>query len=424
VRFDRVQKTHWWREYTELATLFFLHAMAMGMWFVPLGSVLDAHGLSALKPAAFATSGISAFISPLIFGALADQRFSPVKILRGLAIGTAISMTLAATAIGQKWSPFAILALMQVHSLFSAPTFGISTTIILARLSDAKREYGPLRAMATFGWMVGCWIVSALSFDGSSGAGYGGAIVWVVVAAFTFVLPAVDPPPSTGVLGWKQRLGLDAIGLLKSKDTRTVFIGAAVYNAPLCAFYPYTPTNMADLGLTHTTAWMTLGQVTEIASMFCLAGLLTHWRLKWIFLVGMGFGVARFAACAIGGKAWLLTGVALHGFAFTLYFITAQIYLEQRIPAAWRARAQALLTLMLSGVGNTIGYFSCGALKRANTTGSQTDWTSFWAVLSGVVAVIWLWFAWSYHGRPGANPASPAEPTVPPGIPPEPERSA
>ena len=73
-----MQDTRWWREYTELAVLFFLHAMAMGMWFVPLGPFLDAHGLQSLKPYAFATSGVSAFISPLIFGALADQQVSPV----------------------------------------------------------------------------------------------------------------------------------------------------------------------------------------------------------------------------------------------------------------------------------------------------------------------------------------------------------
>jgi MFS family permease len=421
VRFERVQKNHWWREYTELATLFFLHAMAMGMWFVPLGSVLDAHGLSELKPAAFATSGISAFISPLIFGALADQRYSPVKILRGLTLCTAGAMTLAATAIGQKWGTVPILALMQLHSLFSAPTFGITTTIVLSRLTDAKREYGPLRATATFGWMVGCWIISALNFDGSAGAGYSGAIVWVVVCAFTFVLPAVDPAPSATPLNWRQRLGLDALSLLKNKDTRTVFIAAAIYNVPLCAFYPYTPTHMKDLGLDHTTALMTLGQVTEILAMFCLAGLFTHWRLKWIFLAGMGFGIARFVACAVGGPTWLLIGVTLHGFAYTLYFITAQIYLEQRIPAAWRARAQALLTLMLCGVGNTVGYFGCGAWKGANTSGATTDWRLFWSGLSVAVAVIWLWFWWSYRGRPGASPALPVSPTVPPGTPVQPE---
>ena len=40
----RVNESKWWREYAELIALFFIHGMAMGMWFVPLGSVLDGNG--------------------------------------------------------------------------------------------------------------------------------------------------------------------------------------------------------------------------------------------------------------------------------------------------------------------------------------------------------------------------------------------
>ena len=59
-------------EYFELVVLFFIQGMAMGMWFVPLGAVLDAHDMSHLKPYAFATSALAAFVSPLVFGAMAD----------------------------------------------------------------------------------------------------------------------------------------------------------------------------------------------------------------------------------------------------------------------------------------------------------------------------------------------------------------
>ena len=76
-------------EYAELVGLFLLQGAALGMWFVPLSSVLAAHGLSHLRPYAFATSGVAAFVSPLLFGAVADRHASPVKVLRWLAIATA-----------------------------------------------------------------------------------------------------------------------------------------------------------------------------------------------------------------------------------------------------------------------------------------------------------------------------------------------
>ena len=134
--------------------MFFILGAALGMWLVPLSTVLDAHGLHAIKPFAFAANGLAAFVSPLIFGALADRRASPVKVLRGLSLANAAAMALASTAIQLHWNPWLVLALIQLHALCSSPAWSISSTIVFARLADAKREFGPIRAMATLGWMA------------------------------------------------------------------------------------------------------------------------------------------------------------------------------------------------------------------------------------------------------------------------------
>src|ERR1041385_2948379 len=76
------------RNYAELAILFFLHGMAMAMWFVPLTSVLEAHGFGRIVSFAYAASAAAAFISPLIFGAMADHQLGPVRVLRFLALTT------------------------------------------------------------------------------------------------------------------------------------------------------------------------------------------------------------------------------------------------------------------------------------------------------------------------------------------------
>jgi nucleoside transporter len=395
----RVLRTIRRAEYAELTALFFLHAMAMGMWFVPLSAVLDAHGLHAIKPLAFATSAIACFVSPLIFGAMADRHAAPVKVLRGLALATAATMAVATTGIRLGWSPWLVLALIQLHALCSAPTWSISSTIVFARLRDSTREFGPIRAMATLGWMAGCWVVSALNADDSVVAGYTAAVAWLGVAAFTFFLPSVDPPKSAEHLTLKQRLGLDALALLRNPDHRVVFITAALFCIPLSAFYPFTPPNLKEVGLEHTSAWMTLGQITEIISMFALAGLLAKWRLKWVFSVGLAFGVARFALCALGGKAWLLAGVILHGCSFTLVFITAQIYLDERVDAAWRARAQALMSLMTGGVGNLIGYLGTGWWFAANVHENVTRWPVFWNGLAVAAAAVLIYFLIAYRGK-------------------------
>jgi MFS family permease len=390
-------------EYAELNILFFVQAAAMGIWLVPLGTVLDAHGMRAIKPFAFAASALAAFVSPLIFGAMADRQFSPVMVLRGLALAAAATMALVSAAIHSGLNPWLVLALIQLYSLCAAPMWSICSTIVFARLADAKREFGPVRAMATLGWMTGCWLVSALNADTSSLAGYSGAVVWLLVAAFTFFLPVLEMPPAVENLTWRERFGLDALALLKNRDHRVVFITVALFSIPLAAFYPYAPTHMRDLGLTHTSAWMTLGQVSEIIAMFSIGALILRWRLKWIFLCGLGFGVLRFAASALNTKGWLLLGVGLHGASFTLVFITAQIYLDQRVDVAWRARAQALMTLMSGGVGSLIGYLGTGGWFAFCAGAHGTSWPWFWGGLAAAVAAVMVYFL-TYHGR-GETPA-------------------
>ena len=385
-------------EYAELVALFFLQGAALGMWFVPLSTVLDAHGLHGIKPFAFATSAIAAFISPLIFGALTDRGTSPVKVLRGLALATAFAMALATTAIGLRWNPWLVLATIQLHALCSSPTWSISSTIVFARLVDAKKEFGPVRAMATLGWMAGCLLVSALGADASTLAGYSGSVMWLVVCAFTFFLPELETPKALEHLKWHQRLGLDALTLLKNPDHRVVFITIALFAIPLCGYYPYTPPHLREVGLTHTSAWMSLGQITEIIAMFMLGGLLLRWRLKWIFTCGLAFGVLRFALCGGNSQAWLLAGVLLHGLSFTLVFITAQIYLDQRVDAAWRARAQALMAVMNGGVGNFLGYLGTGWWFATCARPSGTSWPLFWGGLAVAVAVVLGYFLIAYHG--------------------------
>src|SRR4029077_4496866 len=126
---------------------------------------------------------------------------------------------------------------------------------------------------------------------------------------------------------------------------------AALFAIPMAAFYPHAPSHLKELGLERTSAWISIGQVSEIVAMVWLSSVLVRWRLKWTLAAGLTFGVIRYALSALDGKGWVLAGVSLHGFAFTLFFITAQIYLDQRVDPAWRARAQALFNMVL-GVGN------------------------------------------------------------------------
>ena len=384
-------------EYAELMILFFILAAGMGIWFVPLGGILDAYGLHGIKPFAFAASAVAAFISPLTFGAMADRHVPPAKVLRGLSLTAGILMALISAALQLHCRAWFIMLLIQVFYLAYSPMFSIATALVFARLENAKKEFGPIRALATLGWVAGAVLISALSLDRSAYAGYLGATVWLLVALFTYYLPELKVPPAVEHLSWHERLGLDALTLLKNRQVRSVFIVTTLFNIPLAAFYPYGPTHLHDLGFTHTSGWMGLGQVTEIIAMFGLAWLLANWRLKWIFVGGLSFGVARFAVSALNTEPSLLLGITLHGASFVLVFITAQIFLDQNIDPSWRTRAQALLTLMNGGIGNLIGYLGTGWWFDACTRASHTRWPVFWGGLSALVVVILVYFLTAYR---------------------------
>ncbi len=385
-------------EYAELMILFFIQSAAMAIWFVPLGPILDAHGLHGIKSYAFAASAVAAFISPLAFGAMADRHVAPARVLRWLAFATAVILTVIATAIKNGWNAWLVLGLIQIFYIAYSPMFSVSTALVFARLEDAKKEFGPIRSLATVGWMSGGLLIGLLNLDRTAYADYFGAVFWLLVAAFTFFLPAAAMPPSAEHLSWRERLGLDALTLLKNRDTRVVFLTTTLFNIPLCAFYPYAPAHLRDLGFLHTSAWMSLAQTTEIVAMFSLGWLLLHWRLKWIFACGLAIGIVRFALSSANTKSLLLLGIMLHGASFVLVFVTAQIYLDQRIDPAWRVRAQALLTLMNGGVGSLIGYLGTGWWFAACLRPSGESWPWFWGGLALVVAAVLVYFL-TYRGK-------------------------
>ena len=400
----RVQRDLKWVEFAELSGLFFLNNMAMGCWMVPMGNLLASHGLASLVPFAFATSACAAFVSPLVFGAMADRHVAPVRVMRWLAIAASAAAALGATAIHFNCGFWTVLAAIQLYALCQAPTSSIGTSIVLGRLNDPQRQFGPVRSLGTVGWMVGCWLISGLGADSSPVALYAASATWAVVALFTRWLPSPEPPKSAEGLTLRQRLGLDALSLLKVGDHRVVFLAAALFSIPLAAFYPYTPSHLRDLGLQHTAAWMTLGQITEIIAMLILSRVLARWRLKWALAAGLGCGLLRYAFYCFDNTPWVLAGLTLHGFTYTFFFITGQIYLDQRVPGEWRVRAQALYSLMTSGVGNLLGYLGTGMWFRfchAPGTG-RADWILFWGGLDAAVAAVAIFFLLAYHGRPHA----------------------
>jgi hypothetical protein len=380
--------------------MLFLHGMALAAWFVPMGTVLQACGLGAWTPFAFGASAVAALLSPLFFGAMADRSVPPIQVLRWVSIGAGLLSLVTAFALKQQLGGLSIWLLIQLQALLSVPTNSLSGSIVLARVANAHGQFGAIRAMGTAGWMAGCWIVSGLELDASENTFALSGFLWFVLAAYTLLLPAgVVQSSTSGRLTLRQRFGLDALSLLKEHDHRVIFITAALVAIPFAAFYPYTPMHMKDLGMLRTSAWMSLGQVIEVVIMFAIGSVMVEWKLKRVILVGLSTGLLRYFFYAMDGQIPLLLGVGLHGLAYTFTYISTQIYLAKRIAPQWRTRAQALLSLLVGGIGNLSGYLVTGTWLAICTSGSDVNWQQYWIGLSLLVLAVLIYFAMNYQGE-------------------------
>ena len=79
--------------------VFFLQGMALGFWLPTLTNILEARGLSAWVATAFIVPPLCALVSPLIGGALADQRVAANRLYVWSALlGSGRSLISSSTA--------------------------------------------------------------------------------------------------------------------------------------------------------------------------------------------------------------------------------------------------------------------------------------------------------------------------------------
>src|SRR3712207_9312633 len=105
-----------------------------------------------------------------------------------------------------------------------------------------------------------------------------------------------------------------------------------------------------------------------------------------MLLVGMAAWAVRYALFAYGdaGPAvWMLyLGILLHGICYDFFFVTGQIYVDQRAPGDLRAAAQGFIAFVTLGFGMFIGsYLSGEVVDLYRVEGAVPhDWASIWLV--------------------------------------------
>ena len=229
------------------------------------------------------------------------------------------------------------------------------------------------------------------------------AVASLALGVFSFLLPATPPSHRGEHASIRDMLGLEALGLLKSRSYLVFFLSSIAICIPLAFYYNFTNLFLNEEGVKSAAAVQSLGQVSEVLFLLLMPFLLMRLGVKITLAIGMAAWALRYVFFAYGDAGslfWLLLlGIVLHGICYDFFFVAGQIYTDKFADARFRSAAQGLITLATYGVGILIGSLVAGPIVDRFATADGHDWTQIWLIPAAIAAVVLVLFLIFFKDR-------------------------
>ena len=382
----------------QLMVMMFLMFFTWGAWYGQMGKYL----FTTLKASgdqigsAYATFSIASIIAPFFIGMIADRFFSAQKVMGVLnLLGAGILYLLI-----QNQNPDVFFWYILAYTLTFAPNLALSSSIAMNQMNDPGKEFPAIRVLGTIAWII---VTNIIGFYG-----LGDKIAIYQIAMFTsiawglfsFTLPDT-PPKATGKATISQILGTDAFVLFKDRSFLIFFISSVLVCIPLAFYYAHANLSLTESNMTNVENKMSLGQASEVLFMLLIPFALQRFGIKKMLIVGLIAWIIRFLCFGYGNgisTEWILyLAIILHGVCYDFFFVTGQIYTDNKAGDKIKSSAQGLITLATYGIGLGIGSKLSGIVLDkytfTDTSGVVThNWNGVWMIPAGIAAVVLVLF--------------------------------
>jgi nucleoside transporter len=225
----------------------------------------------------------------------------------------------------------------------------------------------------------------------------------VVMGLYSLSLPHTPPKSKGQKASVSEVLGLDALRLMKDRSFAVLFIASLLICIPLSFYYSFANLFLNNIGVESAASKMTLGQGSEILFLLLMPLFFKRLGYKKMLMIGMLCWGARYLLFMGGTPTdlmWMLYGgIILHGICYDFFFVTGQIYVDEKAPQSVKNSAQGLITFATYGVGMFIGTWLSGIIVEQYTVDADDTrgylWDQIWlipAVLSFIVLLLFTIF--------------------------------
>jgi nucleoside transporter len=387
-----------------LSTMMFLEFFIWGCWFTSIAVYMTQEGMGTLTHWPYTVNPIAAILAPFILGLIADRFFPTEKVLAFLHIVGGLILFIVPQTSG---TPLLFIVLMLAYNLCYMPTLGLANALAFHHLQDQEKQFPVVRVFGTVGWIVaGLFISFGLSYLIGSMAEktaipiYSAAVCSLILGFYSFTLPHTPPRAKGEAVSFRTLAGLDALKYLGSKSFYAFVLCSFLISIPLAAYYNYTQLYLENSGIQQIAGIQILGQASEVIFMLLIPLFFIRYGVKWMLGVGMLAWVVRyvlFAMAAPTGVYWMvILGIVLHGICYDFFFVTGQMYVEQKSNAKIRGQAQGFIILVTYGFGFLFGAQIAGRvylsfLKDADRL-TVDQWQYFWFIPAIFALLVFLFF--------------------------------